>query len=141
MFIKHDFYPCQFYVDVVSYKRQRKFDNDNIKQSLKQEVIIMIRIKHLLTNAGREAKDQLVVVDYDSNYANMFSYGKFVAQVVKGRVPLHFVSPAWDYSRTTCRYVVQFFKEYGGLNVSREVKRKNDIDKLIKAGEIELKDM
>lgn len=101
----------------------------------------MIKIKHLLTNTGRDAANQLVVIDYDNNYANMFSYGKFVAQVVKGREPLHFVGPAWEYSKTTSRYVVRFFREYGGWTDSREIRRKADIYKLIISGKIKVKDL
>lgn len=98
-----------------------------------------MRINHLLTNGGRAAANQFVVIN--DNVATMVSYDTPVSQVVKGREPLAFVGDAWDYSRTTCKYVVQFFRVYGSWRNSNDIRKKADIDKLISAGEIEEKDL
>lgn len=98
-----------------------------------------MRINHLLTNGGRAAANQFVVVN--DNVATMVSYNTPVAQVVKGREPRAYVSDAWDYSRTTCRYVVQFFRVYGNWKDSDRIGKKADIEKLINAGEIEDKEL
>lgn len=98
-----------------------------------------MRINHLLTNGGRAAANQFVVIN--DNVATMISYDTPVAQVVKGREPLAYVSDAWDYSRTTCRYVVQFFRVYGSWRDSGKISKKADIEKLLNAGEIAEKEL
>lgn len=64
-----------------------------------------IKAKHLLTNAGSPAINQIVITTTEGEYFQ--SYRSMIAFIPSDGSPIR-LSTFWDYSTTTRRYLNQF---------------------------------